>query len=137
MIEIRFSGAHVDRPVIRSRFDLLLGVVALIEIWIGNRLLYREEEFPIVELRAALTEWLAVGFLSRQDFEFQSMESDEVGLLWLRHDPLGWRIGSIHQEFPAVDTLADEEIEPLVRRFVDDVDQWLLDHCDPDARSLL
>jgi hypothetical protein len=134
---IRFTDARNERGTLRDKLDLLLGIVGTVEVWGDTRLLYREEMFPIVELRAALGSWLAGAFAARGDFEFESLESDEVGLIWLRHVGSGWRIGSIHQEFPATAELTDEEVAVLARTFIEDVDRWVLDHCDIRVSSVL
>lgn len=124
---IRFTDARNERPVLRDKFDLLLGIVATLEILVAGKLLYREQMFPIVELRAALERWLAAGLPARRDFEFQSMESDEGALVWLRSVGSAWRIGSIHQAFPAMTELSDETVASLVRSFIKEVDQWVFE----------
>jgi hypothetical protein len=126
MIEIRFTQPTLERTGVWDAFDLLLGVVAVLEIAVCGRLLYREESFPIVELRAQLMRWLDGSLGKRQDFEFQSMEHDEPGLVWLRWVPEGgWRIGSIHQEYAETRAFTDDLIDQAVRRFTDAVDNWL------------
>lgn len=129
--------ARSERVVLRDKFDLLLGIVATLEIWVGGRLLYREEMFPIVELRAALAHWISVGLPARSDFEFQSIESDEEALVWLRSVGRAWRVGSIHQDFPAMTELSDEDVVALAHGFVEEVDQWVLEHYDIRVSSLL
>ena len=134
---IRFTDARQERAGLRDKLDLLLGVVATIEVWVGGKLVYREEMFPIVELRAALGTWLGGAFAEGRDFEFQSVESDEEGLIWLRRIDSGWRIGSIHQEFPVLTELADEEVAGLAHDFIENVDRWVLEHCGIRVSSLL
>jgi hypothetical protein len=134
---MRFSDARTERPEIRDRFDLLLGVVATLEIVFRDRLLYREEEFPVVELRAHLARWLHDEMPRELDFEFQSMESDEAGLVWLRHVPEGWRIGSIQQEFPAIDPMSAGQVSELVNRFIEDVDQWVREQLNIEPATLI
>lgn len=76
-LTLEFSDAPFSRPSIRNKYDLLLGVEATLFMKISGRLVYTEPMFPIVELRDALGTWLPAG---EGDFEFASMESDEVGL---------------------------------------------------------
>lgn len=132
-----FSDARAERSPIRDRLDLLVGVVATLEITFRDRLLYREEEFPVVELRAHLARWLREEMPRQLDFEFESMESDETGLVWLRHVPEGWRIGSIHQEFPAIDPLSESEVARVVTRFIKDVDQWVREQLNVEPATLI
>jgi hypothetical protein len=134
---IRFTGARTERTEIRDKYDLLLGIVATLEVSVESRLLYREEMFPIVELRVALERWLGSGLPAGDDFEFQSMESDEKGLVWLHKVDSAWRIGSIHQDFLAMVEFTDNEVSELVRSFIDEVDQWIFTHHHIRVSSLL
>ena len=134
---IQFTDARNERAVLRDKFDLLLGIVATLEIWVADKLLYREQLFPIVELGVALERWLAAGLPARRDFQFHSMDSDEEGLVWLRSVGEGWRIGSIHQEFPAMMEFSDEAVVTLARTFIEQVDQWVLEHYDVHVSSFL
>lgn len=134
---IRFRDAQQERPTIRDRYDLLLGVVATLEVDFRDRLLYREDGFPIVELRTELESWLRHGFRRHADFEFRSMESDEDGFVWFRRVEDGWRIGSIHQEFPAIEPLSAPEVWLIVARFIEDVDEWVVRHLGARPASLL
>lgn len=139
MIDIRFSEPYFERQVIRDRFDLLVGVVATFEILARGRLLYRETEFTIVELRSQLHPWLNSGLTSRSNFEFASMEHDEAGLVWVRWmaTEQGWRIGSIHQEYAEVAVWSDEEITVAVCQFIEAVDNWVAVSLNVRVRDIL
>lgn len=134
---IQFMDARGEHAVLRDKFDLLLGVFATLEIWVCGLLLYREEMFPIVELRVALERWLAADLPARRDFEFQSMESAEEALVWFRSVGDAWRIGSVHQEFAAMTEFIDETMVALVRTFIEEVDQWVLEHYHARVSSFL
>jgi hypothetical protein len=87
---------------------------------------YSEVQFPIVELRVALERWLKAREDSLDDFEFESMESDETGLVWFRRQPSGkWRVGSVHQDELAVDELDLDDVVRGCERFVTGVDDWV------------
>ncbi len=120
-----FEGARLERGEARWSYDLLLGVIATFEVRVGDRLLYREEMFPIVELCVALRQWRRDSLPRRQAFVFQSLESDEAGLVWIRPDDGGWRVGSIHQEYPELRRWSDDEIGRSLNDFVRSVDDWL------------
>jgi hypothetical protein len=98
-ITLRFEQLHRERPVRRDRDEVLLGLVADFSITIGDRLLYREVDFPVVELAAGLLRWLDQRPKPGDDFEWESMETAEPGCVWIRSAGEGWRIGSIHQEY--------------------------------------
>ena len=134
---LRFTDTRLERPRVRDKFDLLLGIVATFEVCLGERLLYHEEMFPVVELRVELAQWLSDAYRHRENFEFRSMESDEEGLLWLRRVDGGWRIGSIHQEYPEMQTLSDAEVSEFITNFIEDVDRWVHENCHVSISSFL
>ena len=132
-----FIDAAQERPI-RNRWDLLLGVVATFRILILSQVIYEEHLFPIVELRVQLARWLGSGFPLGQDFEFVSMESDEPGLVWIRAQPSGdWRVGSAQQDEPSLVLLASQDVVETGLHFVEEVDQWILEHCNVRVDSYL
>lgn len=128
MLSFDFTNAFLERAHVRTDYDLEIGVVADFEIMVREQVVYHEVLFPIVELRVALDRWVKNGSKS-PDFEFVSMESDEVGLVWLRRQPSGnWRVGSVHQDRAALEELEWNEVRQGVIRYVEDVDSWVADH---------
>jgi hypothetical protein len=127
---ISFSGAIVESTRIAEVSDLLLGVSANFEIRVDGRILFSEPMFPVVELRVALKQWLEDGFKRHNDFEFESMESEEAGIVWLRYQNSGgWRIGSLQQEYLEIQTLSDVAVRDVVNDYVRDIDAWVLLNC--------
>lgn len=124
-MRLLFGSPDLEGGVVRSRYDLLLGVVADFEIRINDQLLYREAMMPIVELAIALTDWLQAGLRASADFEFKSLEADESGAVWFRRIEGGWRIGSLYQEYPEMNTWTDEAVCEAIGEFVDRVEAWL------------
>jgi hypothetical protein len=138
VLRLTFTDTEFERPVLRDKFDLLLGVVATMQVVVGDRLLYREVMFPIVELRVALAQWLREGLPTGADFEFVSMESDEPGLVWFRRQAGGsWRAGSVHQEYPEIQSWTDAEVRNAVRRFTADVDDWVSAHLNVRVEEMI
>lgn len=124
-LTISFTDARFTHPRIRDRFDLLLGVEATLSLAVNDRLIYTEPMFPIVELRSAIAQWGP----EMGDFEFESMESDERDLIWIRRQSSGrWRAGSALQDDIAIDELADGEVVLGCRAFIDDVNAWVRDN---------
>ncbi|MHB8289712.1 MAG: DUF7878 domain-containing protein [Acidimicrobiales bacterium] len=133
----RFFDVRTERPVLRTRYDLLLGIIATFEIQVGDRLLYSEVMFPIVELCVALKRWMAEAMTIREPFEFQSMESEEPGLVWIRPQDGGWRIGAVDQEYLEMATWSDDQIVAVAGKYIDDVRGWLLDALGVDLERVL
>jgi hypothetical protein len=111
MIHFGFSDLHTDPPRLEDPRDAILGVVGLFELQVDGTLLYSEEDFPLVEFARALNFWMKTVVDSGQDFEYESTEAAEPGLVWIRHDGDRWRIGSIFQEYPEVRGFSLEEIQ--------------------------
>ena len=127
MLSIDFADASFVEPAVRDEFDLLLGVEATLSLRVSDTLIYNEPMFPIVELRVALDRWLRRPDIA--DFELDSMEADEPGFVWIRHQPSGgWRVGSIHQDEIAREELTRDEIVSGCKAFIEAVDRWVRDH---------
>ncbi len=134
-LALTFSEPTCNRPAVQGKYDLLLGVEATFALSVGGRLIYTEPMFPIVELREALTGWLPP---AAADFEFESLESDEIGLVWLRRQPSGrWRAGSIHQDDLALEELTDEDVCAGCVAFLSAVDAWVRDHLKLEVSDVL
>jgi hypothetical protein len=137
-MRIIFDALRLDRPALKSRWDVLLGVVADFSIVIGERLLLHEEMFPILELARALKHWSddCDGGVIR-DFSYQSMESAEGPLLEFVQRDNGWSVRSPHLEYSEERVLTFDEVRDAARQFVEDaqraaatqlgleVDRWL------------
>lgn len=125
MTALRFDCVDLvfELPSLRGPYDVEVGVVATLTVTVQDRLVYREVQFPVVELRLALGRW-SCG--PEVDFEFESMASDETGLIWLRRQPSGlWRVGSVHQDRPEMAELERPVIIDAIDRLAEVVDAWV------------
>jgi hypothetical protein len=60
------------------------------------------------------------------DFEYESAESDERGLVWFRRQFSGlWRVGSIHQNWIIMDEFSWHEVTSAIHGYVPRVDHWV------------
>ncbi len=66
---------------IATRWDVLLRVVGDFEIRAGDRTLYSETEFPVVEFAVQLAKWLARPGPDAGDLVYTSLESEVEGLI--------------------------------------------------------
>lgn len=134
-LALTFTDATFARANANDRFDLALGVEATLALTVAGRLIYTEPMFPIVELRWALSVWM---LRAGEDFEFTSMESDELGLIWLRRQPSGlWRAGSIHQDDIATQELGTAAIVAGCADFIASVDGWVRDELGVEVSDVL
>ena len=50
------------------------------------------------------------------------MESEELGLVWIKSSDSGWRIGSVHQEYEETNIFSLGEIKGAVEKFIDQLE---------------
>lgn len=125
-MSLRFANARLESCGLPAPYDVVLGVEATLRLAAGDgRLVYEESLFPVVELALAIKDWLGTGIDVGRDFSFDSVESDEPGLLWCRVSGQGWRVGAIDQEFPDVTVYSSGVVREMFSAFVRDVDGWL------------
>ncbi len=118
MTAILLSSLRADPPQLEDAIDLVSNLEAEIEVEVDGRIIYHEVSFPVAELAVALTQWLSVSSDARSDFEFDSMSAEELGLVWIRREGGGWRIGSVRQERLGYQTLTSGEVEALIHDYV-------------------
>lgn len=109
MIEFRFTDLRSPRKP-AEKADVYIGVTADLSILVDGRVVYSEEDFPVIELASALLDWCRSPSDRRVDFEFDSMSTPERGWVWIRLAGPGWRVGSLHQEYPAMTEFRADEI---------------------------
>src|SRR6267142_2157664 len=74
-------------------------------------------EFCLVEFAMHISKWLREVTITNEDFVYESMESDEGGLVWIKRSGLGWRIGSVHQAYEEQKEFRLEEISIAVKEY--------------------
>ncbi|WP_237305341.1 DUF7878 domain-containing protein [Streptomyces sp. SAT1] len=72
---------------------VLLDIEAELSVRENERVLWREEQFPVAELAYHLALWLQSPAAGHDDFELDSMQA-EKGLIRIVDTRGGWRIGS-------------------------------------------
>ena len=115
-ITIECGPMRLD-PQDAREVELLLGVVADLRIIVRGQVWSSEPEFPVVELSQAIARWLAVG----GDFEFETMEAEEVPVLWVRAGGAGCVLGGAWQNFSIDPPLSCESVRGALRRFAENV----------------
>ena len=119
MISLSFSNVRIDGPMPRSSWQRLLRIVADFTITRDGHEIFKEMEFPIVELAYHLQRWLNASAREHLPFNYESMESAEPALLWFR--PVGgdWSVG--YSDGLLLSGLELRELERAVAGFVDRV----------------
>ncbi|RZU15898.1 hypothetical protein EV645_3438 [Kribbella rubisoli] len=99
----------------RAPVDVLAGVDAGFRVVDGDRVVYEDPSFPVVELAWSLLRWLDQP--DRGDFVFDSMSFEEPGALTVRRQGAGWVFGSVFVPDVASDPVSWGEVERSVRAF--------------------
>jgi hypothetical protein len=99
--------------------DYLIAIDADFEIRDGDRIIYDEPEFPVVELARSLSSWMASN--EYDDFAFDSLSSDESGLVTITRGATGWRLSSVFTPELVSSEMNLSELEACIQGFVDHV----------------
>lgn len=136
MITLAFATLGVEPPGLQRLDDALLNVVATFRLEADGRTLYSEVDFPIVELAADLRRWAAFPMHARSDFDFESLESEEVGLVRFHRVGSMWAVGSVLQHNPSPAVHSDIDVEQACREFIAAVEQACRDELELDLAQL-
>lgn len=98
-----------------TQADILVAVDADFRAVDGDRVVYEERSFPVVELAWSLLRWLDQP--DRGDFVFESMSFEELGAVTVRRQGAGWVFGSVFVPDIASDPVSWGEVERSVRAF--------------------
>ncbi len=109
------SNLHLESPVATAD-DLILGYVGDFRIVTTRGRIYGESNFPCIEFVREVAAWLEQD--SASDFEYDSSEAAEPGLVWIRRAGAGWRVGSIHQDEIEMSAYSKGEIRSAVKDLV-------------------
>lgn len=122
MIALTFRGLHPDAPELQDDLALLYRLVAdEFEVAVDDELLYREVEFPVLELGQALDSWLRSGLPDRREFDFEPT-GGEPGALRFRPAEAEWTVDSNQRAAAATpQQITSEDLQASVRRFLHDV----------------
>jgi hypothetical protein len=122
MISLEFTGMRLDPTGSVREDELIAGVFADFRISNGPDVYLVEPSVPVLELARALLRWgnqVARGLV--QDFEFDSIFDEDIGLVWIRRMNESWSVGSSLKSAPAMTGLTLPEVNTCVGRFVDEV----------------
>lgn len=124
---MRFSYRDISFDDLRGDLvtDYLVAVEADLQIVDGERTVYEEPSFPVVELARALQAWS--GAPVRDDFVFDSLSSDVPGLVTVAREGDLWVVFSATEPASRSAPLPAPEIDACVRQFIDEVAAELRD----------
>ena len=120
MIELKFERLRLDGDALATDWDLLLRIVADFSIVLHAAPipLYREDEFCVVEFAMQITRWLGAIQSGPAEFSYDSVESDEKGLVSIRQEQDGWRVTALNQDYVEQRPIPIEDIQTAINGFV-------------------
>ena len=93
MIAFRFDNLIHEPCSATGEGFLLLDAQADVALVVDATRVFVIEAVPVLELAQQLDEWRAG--LMTGDFEYTSMDDVARGIVWIRREGAGWRIGSV------------------------------------------
>ena len=120
-----FDNVRFDQSAAEDYYAILLGVVGDFTITIAGKTLYVEEEFCLAEFAAEVAAWWRRLALMPCDFSYESIESDDIGLVWIREREGNWQIGGLDQEYEGNQTFPLEAIGKAIEDYIADLHHLL------------
>jgi hypothetical protein len=99
--------------------EVLARLVAIFCLSAGEDTVYQEDGFPFLELSTQMMRWVKQSVIAPRpfDFEFNSMSFPETGVVWIRQQDDGWRVGSMYQNKMSLTIFDDERISGAISKF--------------------
>ncbi|MGH7604379.1 MAG: hypothetical protein ACRENK_10330, partial [Gemmatimonadaceae bacterium] len=111
VMRFEFRNIHFDGNM-QTRIDAILRIVGDFALWVGDRKVYQEVEFCLVEFAVALGDWLAVVSDDGPNFVYTSVESETEGLVRFTLANSGnWRISAAYQDSQEEDLIRTSELK--------------------------
>ena len=104
----------------------LLNVVADFKLVVGQRIIFSEANFPIIELAIQLDRWLGSVTESHTEFVYTSLESGIIGIIRVAPGVEGWHVGSVFAEFADSTPFPLEEVVTAARSYITAVEEAVL-----------
>jgi len=95
MIQFGFDALSADGPL-HENWQIVFNISGDLQVTVDGSLAWTCPSTNLVELAVALQAWLREGIHKSEDFELESVDFEEKGVLWIRRTDEGWRVGSIH-----------------------------------------
>jgi hypothetical protein len=120
----------------RDEWDVYLRLEASFAMEICSQVIYQEELFPVVEFATLSQIWLSEVDSDPRDFVYTSIESDVVGLVWLKRTTGGWRAGSAYQSSESSVALNLWEVRSSLNDYYNSLRGAVKEQFGPDIAAL-
>lgn len=121
---------------IEEEADRVRDVVADFRLFVGSELIYRDVDFPVVELALALAGWAERVVHTGEPFSFDSRPPLLQSLFSIRRGMQGWHLTSIQRELPSSAVFPLERVLESVREFMVELERRVLAECGFSVRGM-
>jgi len=116
-IAFEFSELSTDRPTLVEPWEVYLGIVGTFKVVSADKIIFSEQMFTVLELAVEMRLWQEYDKRLNVDFIYRSMETDEIGLVWVkRQADDGWVVGSTQNPVRS-GVLTDVELDRAILSF--------------------
>ena len=116
-LEIAVSEVHIDGDSVpKADSEILLNFGCKFAVRAKGVQVFAEVEFPFVEFASQVATWLASG--KQTNFDFDSMESAVLGLVYFHREEGGWNVGSMQEDSCPPVTVTDDELDRGLKSFL-------------------
>jgi len=105
-----FGNVAIDGDALTAPWQRYLRIIGDFRMEVGGVPLYKEEQFCLVEFAIQSQIWAREASEEGLDFTYTSMEAEEQGLVWIRLEQGGWKVGSVFQKHTCPGLFSLEEI---------------------------
>ena len=119
MLNLQFHNVVSSNGIAEEMWQALLWIEADFVVEVPEGVLLSEPHWCIVELATSVAAWLRDASENGPEFSYTSMDDEQEGLLWFRHESNGmWFVGSAWQEFHSSTPVPFSELHEAVRQYV-------------------
>lgn len=125
-----------DVSALTTNWQILLDVTGDFSIYVNGEHWYGENDFCLVEFARDVFKWLQATEHSPVPLEYESVESEERPLLWIR--PINshqWGLGSTYERYQLKTTFSLHEIRRTLTGFVESLQADIAERFGKDFAS--
>jgi hypothetical protein len=124
-ISFNFKITGMNLPNLNHYWQIVLGVTGDFSISIYEKILYKEEEFCLVEFAVQASQWLRRVPRTGENFSYTSIESEDEGLVRIDKTEQGWRISAFYQEYQEDTSFSLSEISDAINNYISNLERAL------------
>jgi len=133
-LEFKFQITDFNIDNIEKDWQLILRIVADFEILINGKVFFNEPQFPVVEFAMQAAAWSRN---VKENFDYESMESDESPLIWFNSKNDNYTVGSPWQKYEERNPIEREVLQTSLNNFIEALRKELVSDYEIDISHLI